>query len=223
MAKIPKIDLLAHALDGQPVVQDVRPYLGMSQIGHECDRYLYMYVHQLFRQELTAQQLRIFERGDMEEPRIYKDLEKIPGVKIEGTQDRMSDFDNRFRGHCDGKILGVPTAEKTWHVLEIKTMNDKAFKEFKKHGMEKAKPGYWVQGQMYMGYLKLNRILWIVTNKNNEARGYERAHFDKDMFEFYRARAKRILEATELPDRIGSGPHYFQCKWCGAKDVCYAE
>lgn len=221
MAKLPPIDNLAVAIKGHDEEHEVRSYLGMSQIGSPCDRYLYMYRHKMFKQILTAQQRRIFARGDMEEQRVYDDLLKIPGIELRNLQTEMTDFGGEYRGHCDGSVLGLPTCRKTEHVLEIKTMNAKSYTDWRKRGMKKSKPGYWAQGHTYMGQLGLSRIIWIVTNKDNEDRHYERAHFDKDTYEFYQARAKRIIEATEIPDRITQNPSYFECKWCAARHECW--
>ncbi|MEA2080005.1 MAG: hypothetical protein U9P00_09150 [Pseudomonadota bacterium] len=221
MAIIPRNNLIKAHLELPDTVNETRPYLGMSQIGHDCDRYLYMYYHQMFKETISARTSRIFERGNMEEYRVIRDLTKVPGIEIYGTQTAFVDFNDQFRGHCDGFIDGVPTAEKTTHVLEIKTMADKYFKQLVKSGIEKSNKSYYIQGQMYMGYSKCDRILWMVTNKNNEDRHPERGIFNKDIFELYKNRAYTILTMGSIPDRIGSGPEYYVCRMCSARHECF--
>ena len=45
---------------------------------------------------------------------------------------------------------GLPGAEKTVHMLEVKTSSDKLFKVLQKEGVEKAKPEHFAQMQIYM-------------------------------------------------------------------------
>lgn len=221
MAKLPVYNPIGRILDGNDVEEPCRPYLGMSQLGHECNRFLYYYMHNAFTNHFSVQTMRIFERGDIEEARIIKELHSNPHVQVIGTQEEFTDFGNKLKGHCDGRIVGVPTAERTEHILEIKTMQEKYFTVFKKHGMKKAQVKYYIQGQMYMGYARLTRILWIVTNKNTEERRYERGYFHRPTFEKYRERAKKIINADQAPPRVRDDPNYYVCRMCEARDVCY--
>lgn len=219
MSKLPEFNPIVKALEHRTIEQRPRPYLGMSQLGHACDRYLVYYFRRMFIQYLTPQKMRIFERGDLEEPRIIRDLTQA-GIMVFGTQDELIGFAGHCKGHIDGEALGVPGAPKTEHLLEFKTMKDSKFKEFKKKGLEKSHPGYWVQIHTYADKKGLSRILFVVTNKDTEERAYKRYHTDKSVAESAHERSVNIITAESLPDKI-AGPDYFECKWCAAFSICH--
>ena len=82
---------------------------------------------------------------------------KALGYEMFGEQSDLELLDGKLSGHNDGTIRGIPEAPKTLHVLEIKTMNDKSFKDTVKKGVSKSKPGYLIQMQMYMEAMSLDR------------------------------------------------------------------
>lgn len=189
-----------------------RDYLGMSQIGKLCERRLWLTVNGADRLPVDGCLARRFANGHNREEIIVNDL-RLAGFKVDGQQNEYSDFDGRFRGHCDGVIHGVTNDP---HILEIKTANDANFKAFVKHGA-KHRPEYFAQMQCYMGYGRLGRSLFIVENKNNQELYTERVYFDEKVFESLKAKAGRILNATEPPAKCGDPA---ECKWCDFIGIC---
>ena len=61
--------------------QTHRPHLGASLIGHECDRYLWLTFRWAKLAEFEGRLLRLFDRGNREEPRIHEELRGI-GVEL---------------------------------------------------------------------------------------------------------------------------------------------
>src|SRR5579871_4143168 len=123
-----------------------REYLGASVLGRECERrlwYDFRWAHEAERFE--GRMLRLFATGDIEERRVIEDLREI-GVLVSeidpatGEQWAIRFADGHGGGHTDGRLAGVPGAEKTEHLLEVKSHNDKSFKALKKDGVQKAKP-----------------------------------------------------------------------------------
>ena len=49
------------------IKQELRPYLGMSQIGHHCERYLWLSFRWCFDSYFEPRMLRLFARGHREE------------------------------------------------------------------------------------------------------------------------------------------------------------
>jgi hypothetical protein len=78
----------AKLLDDGVIVSAHRPYLGMSQIGHACERYLWFSFHWAYVDTFPRRILRLFNRGHREEPVIVEDLERI-GMKFSGDQDEV--------------------------------------------------------------------------------------------------------------------------------------
>lgn len=75
-------------IEGTLLPQKHRPYLGMSQIGHECERYLWYCFRWAFLEEITPRLNRLFERGHREEPEIVKALATV-GIKCFDDQEEV--------------------------------------------------------------------------------------------------------------------------------------
>lgn len=165
MAEIPPVDsptvIAVYAgLEAARPAED-RPYLGMSGFGSDCDRSLWYGWRKAHAPEaLDGRRIRLFETGHLEEDRLVDNL-RAAGILVEavdpatGRQFAVWNLGGHLRGHLDGRVLRVPEASKTWHVLECKTHNDKSFKELVKSGVTASKPGHFRQMQFYMHHTGL--------------------------------------------------------------------
>lgn len=193
-----------------------RAYLGMSQIGGPCERALWLEYHGAPKTAPDGRIARVWANGHAVEARVIADLIQT-GYKIDGEQLEFTDFGGRFRGHCDGVIHGV-TKTTGPHILEIKSANDKAFKQFQAQGIG-ARPVYVAQVQCYLGYSGLTRALFVVENKNTQGLYTEQIHFQPEIFGRLRARAWRILESREAFPRPFE-PESPECRWCDFQFSC---
>ena len=207
----------------------------MSGNGHSCNRKQWYSFHWCNpAEEMSARQMRIFNRGDLEEARLIKDLKAIgmevyrPGpdgehIELFGTigekQEEIIGFAGHAKGHTDGRVVGVLEAPKTPHLLEIKTANDRNFKKYK-DGVKVASPIYYAQMQRYMRGNGLRRALLAVTNKNDEARHYERVRYDSEFADRLVEKEQEII-LSELPPHKEFAPTWYECKWCNARDICH--
>lgn len=140
-------------------------------------------------------------------------------------------FGGHFGGSLDGILIGLLEAPKTWHLLEMKTHNDKSFTELVKHGVQKAKYEHFIQMQTYMGMSHeqlsdspipiLDRALYFAVNKNTDELYMERLHYDGGVYIGIKEKVRRILFATNPPPRISDKKSFFQCNWCDYKDICH--
>lgn len=225
MAKIPKKqDSLTEIMESGLVEQEYRPYIGMSGLLGKCPRYLWYNFRWSYARLTTKRTDRLFKRGDLEEPRVVADLRAAGMIVTDCLEDQVEIIDEtgHVAGHPDGKVKGVPTAEKTTHLLEVKTMADKYYKNFLRLGLEKSDPVYWGQCHTYCGERGLERILFIVTNKNTEERTYMRYHYEKDIHDQCMSLAMDVLTSPAPPNKIGDSTWY-ECKMCPAKDICHHE
>ena len=205
----------------------LRPYLGCSQIGHHCNRYLWLSFRWCFKQEIPARLKRLFLRGHREEPEIVKELAQI-GAYCYADQQEIVMVHGHMKGHTDGSCIGVIEAPKTEHLAEYKTASDKKFKEMVKLGVEKANPTYWGQLHIYMRKLGLTRALFIVVNKNNDEYHVERVTLNPAFADSLERKGFSIIVA-EQPPAITSpcSKTYYLCKgrgtknWCDAYNVCH--
>lgn len=198
--------------------------LGASQLGHPCDRWLWLQFRWAVVNRFPGRMLRLFIRGQAEESIVVKDLESV-GCKVQfaGKDQKYFDFGNHMGGFSDGIVTGVPGAPKSRHVLEIKTHNDKSFKAVEKDGVRKAKPEHWLQMQLYMLQWKFKRALYYAVNKNDDRIYEERVEYDKEAAENALARGKSITLTERIPEGVSDDPSWHQCKFCAAHSFCHEE
>ncbi len=220
MPKLPEYDPVWIAIEQGEIPNLCRPHLGMSQLGHECRRYLWYSFRWAYLEYITPRQQRIFDRGHMEEPRIEADLRRV-GVTITNQQAEIVGFAGHCLGHIDGEGENIPGAEKTKHLLEYKGLKDKKFVEMERFGVERANPVYYAQAQCYMKGRGLTRTLFVATNKDTEARHYERLHYDKAKAEELMSVAMDVIGTDIPPAKLSERVDYYQCKWCAAQDICH--
>ena len=70
----------------------------------------------------SGRQLRIFERGSLEEERVIADLRRA-GVEVSREQERFALAGGWLRGKIDAIGRGFLEAPKAEHVVEIKSMS----------------------------------------------------------------------------------------------------
>ena len=119
--------------------QTRRTYLGGSQIGHHCERYLWYDFRHCTENVFSGRLYRLFQRGHDEEHRFVKDLRDI-GCEVWEETEANEQFGveacgGHFRGHLDG-VARIPDYDKP-HLLEFKTSNTKDFKKLEKEDEQK--------------------------------------------------------------------------------------
>lgn len=202
-----------------------RPHFGLSQVGHHCERWLWLSFRWAVIPKFEGRLLRLFRRGHNEEHTIVKDLRAIGiNVKFGGYNQYSVSFGSHVKGSLDGIIdYGVPQAPRKKHILEIKTHNLKSFDELEKIGVEKAKPMHYAQMQAYMLGSKIDRALYIAVCKNDDRLYSERVKLDKKLANKLIDKAKRIAMSEEIPAPISTDKTWYQCKMCDAHDFCHGS
>lgn len=214
----PKLKI-EQAIEDPLIYPEFRPYLGASTIAEKCARKLWYNFRLCSKEPITPRIQRLFGRGHREEPIIVHDLIKA-GIKVHSDQAECVFGHGHIKGHIDGILENVPDAPKTPHLGEYKTANDKSFKDMVKKGLEKSKPVYHGQMIVYMNEFKLRRGLFIMVNKNDDARYYERVYEDKSKAQELKSRGIDIISSEVPLTKIG-GPDWFECKYfCSHYDVC---
>lgn len=210
--------------ESQP--DNFRLHFGASQAGHHCERYLWLAFRWAFKEQFSGRTLRLFRRGQLEESLFTQDLKAI-GIEVKDTDENGKQFRVNFGSHISGSMdglieSGVPGAEKTPHIVEMKTHNDKSFKDLKAKGVRESKPMHWAQMQLYMLGTGIDRALYIAVNKNDDELYDERVKLNKEAAERLLERAKRIATSDRAPDRCaGASPEWYLCKFCPAYNMCH--
>jgi hypothetical protein len=228
MAKIPEpTNTIASLIDRhhESMQEPPRGHMGCSEIGHHCERWLWLKFRWAVIDKFNGRTLRMFRRGQLEERTIIEDLRAI-GITIhstEGGQSRVK-FDWHVSGSIDGIIeYGVPEAPHKRHIAEFKTHNTKSFDDVEKQGVEKSKPQHYTQMQLYMLGTGIDRALYFAICKDDDRIYTERVKFDKDYAERALAKGQRLVKEDCIPPPISTNPSWYQCKWCPAYSFCHEK
>lgn len=188
-----------------------RYHMGISQLGCEDEAAMWLDFRWAFKKNLDGRILRLFRRGNREEETVIADLEAIGMVVRDyGERQRTLNLGKHVGGSCDGVIMsGVPHAEMTQHLLEIKTISKKRFDQIEKEGVEKSNPQYWIQVHCYMRGTGLSRCLFIAVCKDDDKIYTELIEYDKELAEHYIERGQRIATS----DRMPAAPHFGADNW----------
>jgi hypothetical protein len=211
-----------------------RKYLGMSSIGGACSRKLWYSYHTPMTETFDAPTIMRFEDGHRSEALIADRLKATPGIMLlteddNGRQFGVEDFEGQFRGHLDGKILGLVHAPSVWHVWEAKCTNLKKFMQFKtlkadlgeQNALKQWDATYYAQAQSYMGYTGLDDHYLTVCTPGGRDWEAVCTRFNEVDFEAIRDKAHRILGAMAPLARLSNDPSWYECKWCFYKDHCH--
>lgn len=220
-------DTLAAIEAGVSALADdgLRPHLGASILGRECERALWYAFRWAKPAAHEPRLLRLFLRGQREEVAfiVYMRNAGITVVSEDATTGKQFTFSavgGHVGGSMDAACQGLPESS-AWHVVEMKTHSKKSFDDLIKKGVEQAKPEHYAQMQLYMGWTGMTRALYMAVCKDDDRLHLERIDANSAMFERLMHKAARIVQAVEPPERISDDPAWYQCKWCDYADICH--
>ena len=203
--------------------------LHASRAGFPCMRHLWYAVNEVEPcGETDKRTQRIFEVGTALEPVIVSWLRQ-DGWDVEynpGSQDAELKIEVPVIG---GKLVGHPDCimskgEIQNALIDIKTMNERAFRYWKRDGTLKAKPQYVTQLHIYaMGLQaqgrKIEHLGIVGVNKNN-------SEMHIDLFDYDSFRSQDIKDFTELLFRAERAPELgcpaesWACGYCEYSEKC---
>jgi len=191
-----------------------RLYLGLSEIGHKCPRWLW-YAHKgtpAIAPE--GRVLRLFRTGNIIEAAIINDLRSI-GLTVTDQQREVCIVhdDITLKGHIDGIVEG--------QLLEIKSTAEKYFKQLIKSGYEKWNPKYKAQIHVYMVLCELKECMVIVENKNDSSLYIETLKLDRDYVTNLLIDVFAAITSIETPERTCPDMSWYEAKFCKYRTVCF--
>lgn len=194
-----------------------------GDIGLECDRQIWLSFRRAsVPEEITWRKKRIFERGEIEEERLL-DLLRLADCEVWGQQDKVRAVSGHLRGKIDGRVLGLLEAPKTEHIVECKSAKDEVFRKVYKDGVKVGKPEHYATFQFYMYGLGIDRVYYMMSNKNDENLHFERVRYDHDFALRQVARIERIVNMPEPPSRLCTKRDDFRGSFCRQAEVCWGE
>lgn len=202
-----------------------RDHLGASVIGERCDRRVWFAFRWFKRPNFPGRILRLFDTGKREELRLTTDLRNIGIELYDADPDTGEQINVKYGrwigGSLDGMARKVPLGGDRWHVVEMKTHNDKQFQILKKKGVQESHRKHYIQMQIYMHLTGVDRALYVAKNKNDEEIYTERIHHDPALAAYELQRADRISLSRGRPTPIANNPADYRCKLCPFHGLCY--
>ena len=191
--------------------------LRASKAGFPCSRNLWYSVNG-FEPVISPKTQRIFDVGTYLEPLVVKwllddgwDVEYNQGSQNAELEVTVPIAGGKLAGHPDCFISKGDTHNC---LIDIKTMNDRAFTQWKREGTLKSKPQYVTQLHVYaMGCITSGRkVDWlgvVAVNKNN-------SDWHIDLFKFNPITAAKIKSDAEFIFSLNEPPsaHCPAESWC---------
>ncbi len=201
--------------------------LGASSIGEECLRRVFYSWRSYSQRQTEGRMHLLFETGDIYEKRIIQKLREI-GLEVwdrdgNGKQWTWAHPSGHFTIFADGVCRGVLGAEKTPHLLETKSHNQNNFEKLNKYNVKVSHPEHYIQCQMGMWGLRLERALYVGVNKNDDAYYFERLHLDRDCVAMVEEKIQKLISSTLTPAGISQTANAPGCKYCYHKGVCVGK
>jgi len=214
-----------------------RHYLGMSQIGEECERKLFYSFRCCEIDEQNIIGTKAANDGHRQELEMAKHLQSLPFIELY-TEDSVTPGEQigyelllgHFRGHLDGIIRGIVEAPKTWHVWEHKSKDKSMFNKLKKIRQENGEKLslkmwniiYYAQAIIYMHSSKLSRHYMTVSTPGGRDAISIRTDYNQKYAEMLIDKAQRIIfENNYLPPGTSDKKEVFACKFCPYIDICH--
>ncbi len=207
--------------------------MGASSISHKCKRKIWLDLHWASDSaDITPKKGRIFSLGSYLEEEMAVYLRNLGlDLRYTGEEQIKVEIGPHFVCMPDGIIFeGVPTAEKTIHTWECKSVKKEDYDKLMKNGLAIAKPEHYTQCQceMYAAgkFLKkeINRALYTAYCKDNSEIYAERIDFDEENLQYHLAKAEEIRNSVEMPDGIGNDPSFYICKsFCPYSAFCFVS
>ena len=222
--QLPELNRTVAAIDAhhESTQEPPRPHMGCSTLGHVCDRWLWLSFRWAVVEPFKGRILRLFRRGQNEEATVVADLQAI-GMDVQKTGANQSrvNFGCHVSGSVDGVIMSGMIESTKPHVLEIKTHGLKSFTDLDKNGVETSKFTHYVQMQLYMMGLKLERAFYFSVCKDDDRIYTERVTLDKAVATKALERGHRLVKDARLPPPISTDATWYECRFCAAHDFCH--
>lgn len=196
-----------------------RGYIGASEIGHHCTRYLWLKFHRVtFPEKFNPRMLRLFRRGHAEEVVLQAQLQALGFEVVESCLKQGGFKRGFFAGHWDGKV----SRDGKTYTVEYKTFSEKQFKLLLIDGVKEAKPQHYAQSCIYAREQDSDGIIYIAVCKNDDNLHIEVFPRDDEHAEAMRRKAiEEVAKPFKLPAKIAKTPADYRCKMCSSSSICH--
>lgn len=203
-----------------------RCYIGASNVGHPCRAFLQFSLRGYPQKKIPSPVLRIFEIGHIIEDIVVRDLKNGGALVYEvdpktKKQFEYVSFGGHLRGHADG-IIAVDSENPSPEILEIKSMNEKKWMNFKNLGIYKSHPIYYYQMQILMGLSGFKSAWLVAYNKNNSTYHTERVPYNHNDYIFLIYKVMSVVRDLSAK-KISGDPRNWNCRYCNYRPHCWPD
>ena len=205
--------------------------LRASKVGFPCQRNVWYSINAVEKGitgTVSCKSQRIFDVGTALEPVIVEWL-KADGWNVEYNPGSQSAEIEVIIPIYGGKLAGHPDCiiskgEIQNALIDIKTMNDRAFTQWKREGTQKAKPQYVTQLHIYAAGLmaqgrKIKHLGIAGVNKNNSDMQIDLFPYDEGTYLDIVSRAEIIANAQD-PAELDGATEKWACGYCEYYGMC---
>lgn len=212
-------------MEGQPVdlkqaiadkllqLEQPRDYIGMSGIGHPCERRLWLDFHQPIPRKLDFESYLKINDGHRHEDVMAEWLGMVDGVDLTHRGHEVGY--GSFRGHIDGVI----TIDGVSYIWEHKQVNDAKFKAFERRPLREWDGIYYAQAQCYMHFTNIPRHLLSCGSAGLRDFAFKVTEYEGA--EEFIAKAEAIEAMQDMPKGLYKG--HYMCNWCNRKSFCWPD
>lgn len=203
-----------------------RNHLGLSGIGNECARAVWLDFHWATRPTFPSNVVRLFNRGHREEEVFVEYLRSV-GVQVQeihpetGKQFKCNYADGHVGGSTDGFGFGFEEYPNEWVLLEFKTHSLKSFEDLIKKGVQRSKIKHYAQVQSYMRSFNLKACYYMAVCKNDDRLYTEWVLLDEAYAAEKIKLAEELVWMEQPPERIALSSTDYRCRFCDHRPVCW--
>ena len=197
-----------------------RQSIGASALGGACLAEISFAFRGFPETPPSAKLKRVFKMGHLIEDIVVADMKKaeISVFEVDGLTGRQFAYHshgNHVQAHADGHV----EYDGALRLLEIKSMNDRKWKECKKKGVCRSHPRYQSQMQMMMGMSGIGSCLFVAYNKNTSEYLSEIVTYDEFEASAILDRIERVMrgDAPKITDNIDD----WRCRFCFQRGSCW--
>ena len=206
--------------------EEHRNHLGASLIGHDCARHIWYAFRWAKLEMFDGRQLRLFNRGHLEEARFIEWLRGI-GFQVwevdpnTGQQFRIWGAKGHYGGGLDsGAIPPYPKFNEPI-LLEFKTHNRGSFAKLLKEKLVISKPRHYAQMCAYGKHYGFKYGLYLAVNKDDDDIYPEIVPLNPRDADDLTRKAEDIIFSPIAPPKIALEKTFFECKFCAFSGICH--
>lgn len=200
--------------------QNFRSHLGVSIIGDDCARKIFLSFRFAKKEKFTARQTTIFDLGHFIEKLVIDKLRKIKHFSVFAPNKQYKIVD--CFGHLGGSLDGIVVYNNEAYVLEVKSHKNSSYTQFKKHGVIKSHYQHYIQSNIYAVKTGISKILYAALNKDTGEISFEILPVNIKKAKLFIEKAYDIIFNNFSPP-LSLDSRYFKCKMCPYYSICFEQ